>query len=166
MRLVSGSWISSCHEENNFSIKPESGRSSGLGSAPGKVQRPNREREGCPRPDHRAPSKPLGNHLNGSGGRGFQPKTAWGPAGKVAWPSHALPAEGLLPTHHPGTRTRAGEDQQPVSLRRGAAAQSRAPPLPSPAPRPLQRQAPGPLDFSVGPALLAPPLKTDRGHCG
>jgi hypothetical protein len=29
--------------------------------------------------------------LNGSGSRGFHPRAVWGPAGKVAWQSHALP---------------------------------------------------------------------------
>ncbi|XP_055455685.1 basic salivary proline-rich protein 2 [Psammomys obesus] len=42
-------------------LQPESGRSSGSGSAPGKVQS-----AGCPRPDHRAPSKPAGKLREGS----------------------------------------------------------------------------------------------------
>ena len=71
MRSVSGSWISSRHEENNFLIKPESGRSSGLGSAPGKVQRPNRERRmsaSRPQSAFQTTRKPF----EWLGGRGFQ----------------------------------------------------------------------------------------------
>nr|XP_051704023.1 translation initiation factor IF-2 [Oryctolagus cuniculus] len=66
VRWVRGSWVSCHHGETSSSpIRLESRRSSSEGSAPGKVQRPNRQGDGRPRPDHKAPSKPLGQPVNG-----------------------------------------------------------------------------------------------------
>lgn len=56
-----------------------------------------KQREGCPRPDHRALSKPRGNDLNGSGGRGFQLRAVWGPAGKAARKVTPFRAPGWAP---------------------------------------------------------------------
>lgn len=53
------------------------------------------EREGCLRPGHRALSKQLGNHLNGSAATVCCLERLGSPAGKVAWQSHALRRRGM-----------------------------------------------------------------------
>lgn len=120
-----------------------------------------REKEGCARPDHRALSKPLGNHLNGSGGRSFQPRTVWGPAGKVARQSHALSRGGL------GPRAQGREDTgnllAPVASRPPRARPS---PLRLPPVQPAQGHARGHQDFSPVLLFWSLPTETDRGQRG
>lgn len=157
---MSGSWISSRHEENNFLIKPESGRSSGLGSAPGKVQRPNRERRmsaSRPQSAFQTTRKPF----EWLGGRGFQLGLSGVRLGKLS--AKLCPSRrGLAaPAPAPGR-----EETCNLLAERKRGRPAPCPshlPTPPPSPRPSKGQAPGPRDFGPGLDLLEPPYRGHRG---
>lgn len=107
-----------------YHLQPESGRSSGSGSAPGKAQSAD---AGVPTTE-RLPNQSESFEMARSC-RGFQSRTVWGWRGKLPGTATALPVAGLAPL---GTRERAGNLLSP-SWRASRSASAGDPPSRGPA---------------------------------